>query len=212
MGDPTLQSRQAFLKEAEALLEKGDWAAALALATLRLEVLPGDPDARMVSCRSHLLAGRPEEARELLSGMEELLTGIARLYRGAGELFADKGMPEEARTCYHKFISLNPDDPAVIELTARLRQLPGTQGTTAEEDAAQVPEDFQTVTLAELYIRQGHLQMAKEVLEAVLGRDPQHKEAAARLREVMERLKAEPAIAELSRWLGNIGRLRGDAA
>jgi len=75
------------------------------------------------------------------------------------------------------------------------------------------------VTLAELYIRQGHLPLAAEVLEAIIAREPQQEKAAVMLREVRELIRREdaarryaPVVAELSRWLGNIGRLRGHAA
>ena len=224
MADQRLQSRQSFLEEAETFLQKGDARAALDRAGLRLEQLPDDPDARIVICRAHILEGRPEEAGEMLRGMEELLTNLARIYRELGDLFLEKGVPESARIYYSKFISLNPDAPAALEIAERIRNIPEARGTDdgagpGEEEATEVPEDFRTVTLAELYIRQGHLQAAKEVLEAILRKDPQQEGAANRLREVMERLSAEeaaakaaPVIDELSRWLDNIGRLRGDAA
>ena len=75
------------------------------------------------------------------------------------------------------------------------------------------------MTLAELYIRQGHLRPAEEVLEKIVGEDPQNEKAAALLQEVRERAPRRPAakpdagvIAELSHWLDNIDRLRGHAA
>jgi Tfp pilus assembly protein PilF len=83
----------------------------------------------------------------------------------------------------------------------------------------EVPSDFQTVTLAELYIRQGHLRPAAEVLEAIIRKDPGQEKAAAMLREVWEKIYREESgkkdtevATELSRWLDNIGRLRGHAA
>ena len=87
------------------------------------------------------------------------------------------------------------------------------------EESAAVPPDFQTVTLAELYIRQGHDRLAEELLEKIIGEDPRNEKAAALLTEVRERLTgAVPpppdtgVVAELSHWLDNIGRLRGHAA
>ena len=76
------------------------------------------------------------------------------------------------------------------------------------------------MTLAELYIRQGHLRPAEEVLEKIIGQEPQNEKAAGLLQEVRE---IEPpggvaaaipgvVIDELSRWLDNIGRVRGHAA
>ena len=224
MGDHAPGSRRSFLEEAETFLEKGDDRAALDLAGLRLEQLPGDPDARIVICRVHILQGRLDKAGEMLNEMEELLASLSRIYMNMGDIFIEKGMPESARTYYRKFISLNPDTPEAQEIAERFRGISEPRetdgGAGAEvEETAPVPEDFQTVTLAELYIRQGHLQMAQEVLEAILRKDPQLERAAERLREVREALggeksagKAAPVIAELSRWLDNIGRLRSHAA
>ena len=223
MDDTARQSRHSFLEEAETFLEKSDYQAALDLAGLRLEELPGDPDARIVICRVQVLQGRLDKAGEMLHETEDLLASLSQIYRSMGDIFLEKGMPESAQTYYRKFISLNPDTPAALEIAERLDGISEPRerddGAGAEEgETIQVPEDFQTVTLAELYIRQGHLQMAKKVLEAILRKDPQQERAAERLREVREALggensaeKAAPVIAELSRWLDNIGRLRGHA-
>jgi tetratricopeptide (TPR) repeat protein len=225
MGDQALQTRKSFLEEAETFLEKGDDRAALALAESRLERTPGDPDARIVICRVRIQQGRLDEAGEMLHEVEDLLASLSRVYMDMGDLFLKKEMPDAAKTYYRKFISLNPDTPEALEITERLKDISEPRETddgagTEEEETVRVPEDFQTVTLAELYIRQGHLRMAKEVLEVILRKkDPQQERAAERLREVTERLsgeeaaaKAAPVVAELSRWLDNIGRLRNDAA
>jgi tetratricopeptide (TPR) repeat protein len=225
MGDMTGQSRRSFLEETEALLEKGDFQAVLDLAALRLQGLPGDPDARIAICRVRVLQGRLDEAGEMLHETEDLIASLSQIYRSMGDLFLEKGMPESAQTYYRKFIALNPDAPDTREIAERLEGISeplGTDdgaGTETEEETIRVPDDFQTVTLAELYIRQGHLQMAKEILEAILLKDPREERAAERLREVTETLcaegsaaKTDPVIAELSRWLDNIGRLYGHAA
>jgi tetratricopeptide (TPR) repeat protein len=224
MGDHALQSRQSFLEEAETFLDRGDDRAALALAESRLEGLPGDPDARIVICRVRILQGRLDEAGEMLPVMEDLLAGLSRIYRDMGDLFLKKGMPDPAKTYYRKFASLNPDTQAALEVAERLEGIPERGGTeegvgAEEEEIIPVPEDFQTVTLAELYMRQGHFRIAREVLEAILRRDPRQEKAAERLREVRERIggegavaNASPVIAELYRWLDNIGRLRSHAA
>ena len=85
-------------------------------------------------------------------------------------------------------------------------------------EASEAPEDFLTVTLAELYIRQGHLRQAESVLEKIVRREPQNDRAAGLLRDVRGRLQPATAspgdaavAAELSRWLDNVGRLRGHA-
>ena len=94
-----------------------------------------------------------------------------------------EAMADSAQACYRKFLALNPDAPLAVGIA---EGLPGVEQTPEVEreagDAAEVPSDFQTVTLAELYIRQGHLRPAAEVLEAIIGQEPGHEKAAALLR------------------------------
>lgn len=247
MNENDLRERKAFLEEVEALLNKSDYLTVLSLAESRLKRTPGDMDARIVICRVWIEQERLEEAGEMLQEMEDILASLSQIYPCMGDIYLKKGMPESAQVFYRTFVSLNPDTPMAQEISERLKgiseQYAMDDGARVEkEEAAQVPDDFQTVTLAELYARQGHLQMAEEILEAILSRGPHHPKAAEMLREVRERIvsqekpeekyapemlreigerivsqekpeeKYTPAIAELSRWLNNIGRLRSHAA
>lgn len=221
MDDTPLQSRQSFLSAADALLERGDEGAALALANERLAALPGDPDARMVACRVLIRQGRDDEAEEALTELEGLAASLGRLYREMGDRLFAQGRRDAAGICYRRLATLCPEAPAVREIADRIRDLPPGEGReeSGAEEAGGVPEDFQTVTLAELYIRQGHRDMAKEVLRTVLRKEPGQERALQLLREIggdaggdeMDE-KVAPVIAELTRWLDNLGRLRGHAA
>ncbi len=221
MGDNDLRERNAFLKEVETSLNQGDDETAVALAELRLKRMPGDMDARIAICRVRIRQGRLEEAKAMLQEMDGTLAGLSQIYASMGDVCLKEGMQEAAQTFYRKFISLNPDSPLSREIAERLTAVEAPQGPEVEreeEDAAEVPSDFQTVTLAELYIRQGHLRPAAEVLEAIIRKDPEQEKAAAMLREVWEMIFREESgqrdtavVAELSRWLDNIGRLRGHA-
>ena len=109
--------------------------------------------------------------------------------------------------------------PARSEAVAAAEAEAPRQGDLpAGVEASEAPEDFLTVTLAELYIRQGHLRQAESVLEKIVRREPQNDRAAGLLRDVRGRLQPATAspkdaavAAELSRWLDNVGRLRGHA-
>jgi tetratricopeptide (TPR) repeat protein len=222
MGEGDLQERDAFLGEAEALLDKCDCEAALALAEARLERMSGDLDARSVICRVWIQQGRIDEARDMIGEMEAILASFSRVYACMGDAFLKKGMQESAQYYYRKYAGLKPDAPLSLETAERLKgisPLPEQESESDAEDAGQVPSDFQTVTLAELYIRQGHLRPAAEVLEAIIRKEPQNEKAATLLREVWEMILREESrqryagvIGELSRWLDNIGRSRGHAA
>lgn len=222
MADDALRGRDAFLEEAEAVLAARDDETALALAEARLLRMPGDLDARSVICRVLVRQGRLDEAEEMLREMEVSLTSLSRVYASLGEACLKQGMQEAAQTYHRKFTSLNPDAPLAVGIVGRLQGVAPVLESDPERDAgdaAEVPSDFQTVTLAELYIRQGHLRPAAEVLEAIIRKEPGHEKAAALLGEVKEMILREElrqrypeVIGELSRWLDNIGRLRGHAA
>jgi thioredoxin-like negative regulator of GroEL len=218
MDEMELRERKSFLAQAEAHLERNELPAVLDLAEARLKRTPGDLDARIVICRVRLLQGRPDEAGEMLSEMEDLLASLSRIYAGMGDICIKEGMKDSAEAFYRKVMFLNPGVPLPGDITERLNGIEELHATDAEGDA-EIPSNFQTVTLAELYIRQGHLRQAEELLEKITGNDPQNRKAAGLLQDVRERLlngafaqRDVEIITELSRWLDNVDRLRAHAA
>lgn len=221
MDEIDLQERKSFLAQAEAYLGRNELRAVLNLAEARLKRTPGDLDARIAICRVWLLQGRLDEARDMLNEMGDILASLSQIYACMGDICMKKGMKDSAESFYRKFMFLNPGVPLPKDVTERLNGIEELHATDAEggtEGDVEIPTDFQTVTLAELYIRQGHLRLAEEVLDKIIGHDPQNEKAAGLLQEVRERvLKGASAqqyagvIAELFRWLDNIGRLRAHA-
>lgn len=219
MDENDIQERERFLTEMEAYLGRNELRAVLNLAQARLKKIPGDLEARIVICRAWLLQGRFDEARDMLSEMEEILVGFSRIYACMGDICLKKGMEDEAEDFYRKFRVLNPEDAPARDILDCLEGLDETAPGDGAPEGDDVPADFQTVTLAELYIRQGHLLQAREVLDKIAADDPLNAKAAGLLVEVRERIEREAeeklrekVAAELSRWLENIGRLRGHAA
>ena len=211
-----------FLLQAETYLDQKDDETALSLAQARLKRTPGDLDARIVICRVWLQQGRIDEARDMLHEMDEIIASLSQIYVCMGDICMKRGMEDSAETFYRKSMVLNPGAPRVRDILERLKGIEELHETNTEgetEGDAGIPPDFQTVTLAELYIRQGHLRPAEEVLEKIVGQDPQNGKAAGLLQEVRDRILGKApvqrhtgVIAELSRWLDNIGRVRGHAA
>jgi tetratricopeptide (TPR) repeat protein len=213
MADDPLRERSAFLAEADAFLAANDDETALAVAEARLLRMPGDLDARSVICRVRIRQGRLEEAEEMLRGVEASLASLSRVYSTLWDAYHSRGMEEKGAAAYRRYKALNPDLSPAPESADGSGEPERDAG-----DAGEVPSDFQTVTLAELYIRQGHLGPAADVLEGILREKPDHEKAAALLGEVRETILREEArqrypivIDELSRWLDTIGRSRGHA-
>ncbi|HOK05736.1 MAG TPA: tetratricopeptide repeat protein [Syntrophales bacterium] len=211
--------REIFLSTAEGLLAAGKYSLALRLAQERLDACPDDLDALAVIGRAWLGMGDLANAREAVTQLERAQVSLARLYRDLGDLYLKRGFQAEALSCFHKSMTLLPDPSLAAswseQLDARIGRLERGRdvgGNEEDEEVGGPAPDFQTLTMAELYIAQGHLETARRVLEAVLAREPGNVQAAARLREVRRLLggeeEREALIAELSRWLGNIGRIR----
>ncbi|MHB8090103.1 MAG: tetratricopeptide repeat protein [Syntrophales bacterium] len=225
MNENNNQGRRSFLVEMEPYFERNESQIVLNLAQERLKRIPDDLDSRIAICRVWLQQGRIDEARDMLGEMEDILSGLSQLYACMGDLYTKKGLADEAELFYRKFTALNPASSPALDSAVRLKEI----GALAEADDYERGEeegensdvfpDFGTVTLAELYIRQGHLPMAEEMLEKITGRDPQNERAGALLQDVRARLgkkaggqKNAGVIVELARWLENIGNLRRHAA
>ena len=241
MDEKKSQERNAFLAGVEENFQRGDFETILMTAGLRLKRMPGDLDARLAICRARIEQGALGEAGDLLSEVERILAGLDRVCALLRELGRQTGLTDETRALFEKF-GLAAPAGAAMEIPADSRDRlvrretkeapearaeaaePAEAGTPQRGDvatggeASEAPEDFLTVTLAELYIRQGHLRQAESVLEKIVRREPQNDRAAGLLRDVRGRLQPATAspgdaavAAELSRWLDNVGRLRGHA-
>jgi Tfp pilus assembly protein PilF len=217
-NDPRESKR--FLAEMEEHLGQNDAEAVLDLARERLEQRPGDLEARIALCLAWLLRGNLDEAREMLDDAEQIIESLSRVYAAIGEVCRKRGMQEAALAYHEKFQALHAGAPRERSASEWFGESEALREADeeGEPETAAVPPDFQTVTLAELYIRQGHFQQAEEVLEKIVSEDPQNEKAAALLQEAREQGgRAVPAppgdgvIAELSHWLDNIDRLRGHA-
>ncbi len=230
MDADNLRGKRSFLAEIEPYFERNDFQTVLDIARDRMKKIPDDLDSRIAVCRVWLLQGRIDEARDMLLEIEDIIAGLSRLYSCMGDLYKKKGMEGEAEIFYRKFKALNPVIPPGHDLDARFEnvgaavesvdtEIVNAEGgkdeeeTDGDEESPRVSPGFETATLAELYMRQGHTRMAEEILEKIVGRDPQN----ARARELLDNLRGtgggetpieinEKVVSELLRWLDNIDR------
>jgi tetratricopeptide (TPR) repeat protein len=212
--------RGPFLAEAESLLARGNFEGARQLAEERLDRLPSDLEGAVVLCRAILGAEGPDAADSWICEIESRIRFAAGIHNALGDSLARQGRLDEAARCYRLYHRLNPETREQEETAARTYPAdgadregePGPEG--CYEDVEEVDRRFWTVTLADLYIRQGHPEMARGVLEEILRREPRHQEARSRLLSLpggaagTGAARRERLAGELSRWLKNIDRLK----
>jgi tetratricopeptide (TPR) repeat protein len=218
-----------FLNEAGELLRQNNLLEALNLAKERLRHFPADADAHIVICNALIGMGRLDEVREALRDVEEIISGLTFVYERVGDIYREKGFHQDAAVCYEKVISLHPGADKARDVIGKMFLLEQEDNpvSAAENNITHnenIPEqEFFTITLAQLYIKQGHLQDAKIILEEIIKREPQNAQAMSLLDELKASLFSQaPAnkifyehdniIKILYSWLGNIERLKINAA
>ena len=221
------KDRSNFLYEAEKLLEQNKLMEAFNLAGERLRSFPADADAHLIAGNALLGMGKVDEARDVLREVGEIISGLALVYDRMGDIYRKKGFHQDAAVCYEKFISLHPGAEEARKVIGKMILLEQEDQPVPEvgmiyDENIPDPELF-TVTLAELYIKQGHLQVAAEILKEIIWREPQNSQAVAKLESLKAALdpkssanekfvETDNLIKTLSAWLKNIDRLKMHAA
>ena len=221
------EDRGDFRSRAENLLKQNLLQEALILAQEQCLINPLDVEAYVIAGKILIRKGELAKARDLLTQVDQIISGLSIVYTRMADVYREKGLKSDAALCYRKFINLNPISEQAAEIAEKLSFLEKQEYEESNIDdssIANIPKpNFFTITLAELYIKQGHLQMAKEVLGEIIKREPGNINAAARLaslKAVMSKVGTASVeydssgnlVNTLSCWLENIGRLKANAA
>lgn len=223
------EGRKEFLSKAEAYLDQDLPDMATALAQERLDRFPGDVDARIIIGSSLVKIGKMEEAIEILRNVKDDILNWSRVFEYLGDIYLEKGLTEKAIKNYQNFILLNSGSPTTEDVSLKLDSLTGSsyRDSILDEESVEdseggiedVSPDFYTITLAELYKKQGHLEMSREVLEKILQADAGNIKAAEILEDVKTMLngntpkmlaeeKRASVISELNKWLINLNKMK----
>jgi tetratricopeptide (TPR) repeat protein len=201
MDPEYLKDREAFLYRAYTMLDKGAFEEAVALAEGRINRYPGDVDAWLLIAASSVSMGRLREAEKILRELNHILPGWPQVCECLGDVLRKMGMAGEAMDYYKSTLTLDPQmAERIAEKIAAIEA--GREDDETETD--EVSADFQTVTLADMYLRQGDEKKAISVLKKILERDPENREAQKRLK-VSDFLRDDnpktEVVSELDRWL-----------
>jgi len=206
-----------FRSQARAYLANGQYSLSLNLAKERLIANPDDIPATIIACRSCLGMDNVEDARNYLARLDAVNSELSQLFKNFGDFYLQQGDGGQARIFYKKSATLSSDDvdhAAALTTVDDSSEDDGPEDEGCQDRRPDLGADFQTLTMADLYLRQGHHEGAREILEAILAREPNHKEAHQRMDEVLALLnvkisdlpidKKNLVVHELSRWLNNL--------
>lgn len=212
MSSDDVSDRDTFFAAADSYIKRGFYDRAKLLAEKRRAAHPGDREALLIEAICLVGMGRPEEAGIVISSVDDMIRRWSDLYTLLGDTCrAMKRMPE-ARRAYHAASALAAAVPPREETETDREGAPHESDREGVRDLGELSEVFHTVTLADLYIRQGHLETARAVLKTVADRDPDNAEARERLQYVETMLIGDTTgdrgavVAELERWLRNLER------
>jgi tetratricopeptide (TPR) repeat protein len=216
---------------AQVCLDENRYEEAVKMAETCLERSPGDVEAIIILCQGLLRLGKLDRLQGLLREVDETIGRLSRVYLRLGELCQKSGLNAEYINFIHKYHAL----AAAIspERNGHVPEAPlavADDDGVSEEETTDISPEFHTLTLADLYIKQGHLAEAKEVLESILVNEPGNEQVSKKLTELdklmtVTDVTVRPAasdtivmdvntaiISELEGWLVRVGRVRSPAA
>lgn len=177
-------SSQVFVYLAEALWEREMYEEAIETCINGLRLRPHDLRARVILGLSYLRTGALDSAETELLKAKEMLEINTVIYLNLAELYDKKGDSEQAFHYQKLFEAIHPSSVAEVETEA---DEPGS-ASVAKEALPENAEMMDTVTLAELYEQQGHVDKAIEVYRKILETSPETEEVEARLAELEKRI------------------------
>lgn len=189
-----------FAPLADAYRKQGSLEEAFNICKKGLAKHPTYTSARVVLGRIYQEKGNSEEATVEFKKVLEIDPENLMAHSLLGAIYIQKGDYQSAIEEYQKALTLNPDDEETQRsLKQAIERAAGEQKSPApSKREASVPEkkttakeSTATLTIAELYLKQGHLDKAVEVYQELLANDPQNLMVRQKLAEVVERQRKE---------------------
>ena len=211
MSNHDFEERSQFLSVAGACIRKELYREAELLAEKRLARDSGDMSAVFIQAICLIGRGRVSEADKVLGSVENMVSQWSRLYHLLGETYRKRNLtPEAARACRKALILKSVvADPGRMPIERKDYSAYESEQESAGE-LGKISSDFHTLTLADLYVKQGHLETARAVLKSITVREPDNVGARERLGYVETVLSGKKKrsdtaiITELRRWMKNL--------
>jgi len=185
-------SSQVFVYLAEALFERSMYTEAIETCLNGLRLHPHDLRARVILGLSYLRTDNLDRAESELLRAKEILQINMAVYEGLAELFERKGDEEKSSVYRRLYDVVRPAETMVAGEPEASPHIEPEVEAPAEEKPA-----VATVTMAELYAQQGHLDKAAAVYRTILETSPESSEVAERLAALERKAKTAEINAKL---------------
>ncbi|APG25412.1 tetratricopeptide repeat protein [Syntrophotalea acetylenica] len=168
---------------------------ALAIARQGIEALPFFSPGYVVLGRAQMQCGALESAACSFERALQIDPGSVTALKNMAKLCVFRGQRARALELYERAAELAPEDPVLANLKASLQ--PAAEmacHATCETDAAEPEQQepvFATATVAELCLRQGHLEKAHAIYQNLHQANPADEAIRERLAHVASLLGAE---------------------
>lgn len=175
-----------FAPLADLLRLEGQFEEALTLLASGLEKHPAYLSARVIQGRTLLDAGKVDRGRAVLRSVLDDDGENLVVLRLLAEEALGRGDRGEASPLLESLAVLDPEpeiwEAALRETTRDSGPVPAPAGDEPPAgDGRDADPSFATLTLVDIYLAQGYRDKARNALERILARDPDHREAADRL-------------------------------
>ena len=219
-------SSNEFTRMAEDYCLQGRYQEAIDICRKGLEKMPDALRGRLILGKCYLEKGMIAEAKQELEKVAQSIEECLSVYKLLSQVYLEEKNMHRASEVIQKAYDLSPgEEKTKKELTppdmAWPRQTTNTISASGEPDIReesdrrgqsfqddQTHQVIQTDTLAEIYIKQGHLEKAFSIYQEILARQPgntyvQEKYEALRKQMETQRQKAsnQRMIPKLERWL-----------
>jgi len=185
-------SSQVFVYLAEALFERSMYTEAMETCLNGLRLHPHDLRARVILGLSYLRTDNLDRAESELLRAKEVLEINTSTYQGLAELYERRGNEEKSSLYRRLYQAIQSPETIAAGEPETSPQLEPEVKEPAEEEV-----EVATVTMAELYAQQGHLDKAAAVYRRILETSPETPEVAGRLADLEREGKAAEINAKL---------------
>jgi tetratricopeptide (TPR) repeat protein len=182
---------EAEVGRARALLEKGQFGAALTAAEALQAEVPENRDVLYLIAVSQRYLSRISEALATLERFERLHPGFGRLFQERGHCYRALGNAPQAMTAYRQAVVLNPALPASWKTLAALCRAAGR--TDEAESAAGIAATLEAlpvpVLTANSLFAEGETHLAERMVRQFLQQHPDHVEGMRLLARIGMKLE-----------------------